>query len=125
MKKYYFDGSGTNEKTFGGIICYNSTYGNYIKKFDLSDMILTNNEAEYLAFILCAIECEDDVVIFGDSKLVVEQINWNWKVKADNLKSLHLVATNLLSKKRLIVKWCPREKNLAGIEIEKYKRKIK
>lgn len=56
----------------------------------------TNNEAEYLAF-LTALEWLVDfsvsnqivkVDFFLDSKLVVEQINKNWKIKEDRLRKL-------------------------------------
>lgn len=58
----------------------------------------TNNEAEYLAFLLALnylmrYETKNPGVIGGvefylDSKLVVEQINRRWKIKKNELKSL-------------------------------------
>lgn len=51
----------------------------------------TNNIAEYLALIYglsIAQHIEDDIVIKSDSKLVVEQVNGNWKVKDPKLISL-------------------------------------
>ena len=58
----------------------------------------TNNEAEYLAFLLALnylmqYEIKNPGVIDGvefylDSKLVVEQINRRWKIKKIELKSL-------------------------------------
>ena len=51
----------------------------------------TNNIAEYRALIYAlaiAQHLEDDIVIKSDSKLVVEQVNGNWKVKNSTLRGL-------------------------------------
>jgi ribonuclease HI len=53
----------------------------------------TNNVAEYRALLLgieLAKELDADEVEFvGDSKLIVEQVKGNWKVKQDHLRPLH------------------------------------
>jgi ribonuclease HI len=53
----------------------------------------TNNVAEYRALLLgieLAKELEADEIEFvGDSKLIVEQVKGNWKVKQDHLRPLH------------------------------------
>ena len=53
----------------------------------------TNNVAEYRALLLgiqLAKELEaDDAEFVGDSKLIVEQVKGNWKVKQDHLRPLH------------------------------------
>ncbi|MBU0576847.1 ribonuclease HI family protein [Patescibacteria group bacterium] len=65
----------------------------------------TNNEAEYKAF-LASLEwlqgylkttAIDEVKWFLDSKLVVEQVNKNWKIKEDRLKEFVKLAWKLLS----------------------------
>jgi ribonuclease HI len=53
----------------------------------------TNNVAEYRALLL-AIELAkeldgDEVELVGDSKLIVEQVAGNWKVKQEHLRPLH------------------------------------
>lgn len=52
--------------------------------------IKTNNEAEYTAVyyaISRAVELwYNDIDLFSDSSLVVNQLNWNWKIKEDRLK---------------------------------------
>ena len=52
----------------------------------------TNNVAEYLGLIVGLRHCIDqkinNVAVYGDSKLVVEQTMGNWKVKSENL--IHL-----------------------------------
>jgi ribonuclease HI len=53
----------------------------------------TNNVAEYRALLLgieLAKELDADEIEFvGDSKLIVEQVKGNWKVKQDHLRPLH------------------------------------
>ena len=52
----------------------------------------TNNVAEYRALLLALRRAEeltaDDVEIFSDSRLLVEQVNGNFRVKASHLKPL-------------------------------------
>lgn len=63
----------------------------------------TNNESEYIAFIealkyLDSLEEKpQEVEFFLDSKLVVEQINKNWKIKEDRLRILAEEAWKILS----------------------------
>jgi probable phosphoglycerate mutase len=60
----------------------------------------TNNVAEYRALIdgLKAMSDwkPDNLEVFLDSKLVVEQVNGKWKVKEPGLKELHEQAVELL-----------------------------
>lgn len=77
----------------------------------------TNNEAEYTAVFYAlnrAIElwCKD-ISLFSDSSLVVNQLNWNWKIKEDRLKKLKFGIDDLIKKNNLIVKfiWIKRELN--------------
>ena len=69
--------------------------------------IASNNVAEYKSLIF-ALEYSLkknylNLEIFLDSKLVVEQINGNFKVKSDNLKKLNSDAINLISKFNLVI----------------------
>lgn len=72
----------------------------------------TNNEAEYLAFLLSldwvarqfqdgettSQLSEDDVLLWQlDSKLVVEQLNKNWKIKQEHLQGLAKTAWSKLT----------------------------
>lgn len=66
----------------------------------------TNNVAEYRALLLAiqlAKELEaDEVELIGDSKLIVEQVRGNWKVKQEHLRPLHTKAKDAL---RDLPKW--------------------
>jgi ribonuclease HI len=66
----------------------------------------TNNVAEYRALLL-GIElvkqiAADEVEFVGDSKLIVEQVKGNWKVKQDHLRPLHTKVRDAL---RDLPKW--------------------
>lgn len=76
----------------------------------------TNNVAEYTALIIGLEAAREhdvqDLEIRMDSKLVVEQMNGNWKIKHPNLRPLAMQAGALLASfpKRLI-RHIPREQN--------------
>jgi ribonuclease HI len=76
----------------------------------------TNNEAEYHALIegLNAVKDwdPDRLEVYLDSKLVVEQVNGRYKIKAPELLPLHRRASELLSQfKDHTVTHVEREKN--------------
>jgi ribonuclease HI len=66
---------------------------------------ITNNEAEYLTLIeaLAALlqivgdaKTQTSVTIFGDSQLVINQVNGLWKIKKPELRELRARAIELL-----------------------------
>lgn len=80
----------------------------------------TNNEAEYLAFLASLIWLKEQkiddlesVSWFLDSKLVVEQINKNWKIKQNHLRILANQCWKILDSLSFNKKitHIPREKN--------------
>jgi ribonuclease HI len=83
---------------------------------------LTNNQAEYMTLIaalkslaadLGAHSREADVEIFGDSQLVVKQINGEWKVKHANMAPLVKEARELFKAFRSCkISWHPRAKSV-------------
>ena len=91
--------------------------------------IASNNVAEYKSLIFALqYSLENNYLnleIFLDSKLVVEQINGNFKVKSDNLKKLNSEALNLLEKfESISIKHIYREQNkradqLANMALDK------
>lgn len=90
----------------------------------------TNNRAEYLALIeglRAAAEWRPErLEVFLDSKLVVEQVNGNWKIKHADLQPLAREARTLLEGfPAFTVAHVPREKNrgadaLANKAIDEY-----
>lgn len=72
-----------------------AAYGEYLG-------IQTNNYAEYSAMISALKKAHElgatEVACIADSKLVIEQLKGNWKVKEPTLQKLWLQAWNLLQK---------------------------
>jgi len=94
MYTLYFDGasrSNPGPASYGGVIYDENnkeiaTYKKYIGRH-------TNNVAEYLGCFhgvqACIQEGIKNVTIYGDSKLVIEQVSGRWKVKSDNIKPIY------------------------------------
>ncbi len=83
----------------------------------------TNNEAEYAAIIAlleAAISARaPSVSIFGDSQLVVNQLNGEWDVKSPTLHGLWSRARTLVRKANARVSWIPREQNMMADRLSK------
>ena len=79
----------------------------------------TNNIAEYTAFIMI-LEClknkiDCKIEIFGDSMLVINQMNGEWQIKHGAYREYALKAKPLLEdlkkKNSVLIQWIPREQN--------------
>ena len=79
--------------------------------------VKTNNEAEYLwayYWIKRAIEIwAETIELKMDSKLVIEQLSWRWKIKKDELRLINEDIKWLIIWKNLDIKytWVAREDN--------------
>lgn len=88
-----------------------------IEKRFKSLWIKTNNEAEYLwayYWIKRAIELwATHVELHMDSKLVISQLNWDWKIKKDELKVINNDIKQIIteSKIKVVYNWIRREDN--------------
>lgn len=111
----YFDGASKKNPGKAGSAYYvedgDSSYGGY-KYLGIA----TNNEAEYNGLILglkaIAKFTKYEVVVHGDSKLVIEQMKGKWKVKAENLKPLWEECKTLSNEfENISFKWIDRSKN--------------
>ncbi|MBP9760977.1 MAG: ribonuclease HI family protein [Candidatus Magasanikbacteria bacterium] len=92
--------------TTGNIV---AAYGEYLGK-------QTNNYAEYSAIISALKKAKQlgatEVECIADSKLVVEQLNRNWRVKEPTLQILFMQAYNLLeSFQKVHIRHVLRDKN--------------
>ncbi len=84
----------------------------------------TNNEAEYNALILGLIKALElgisEIEVEGDSNLVVQQVQGNWKVKVPKLVPLQSKANKLLWKfKKWSVKHVYRDDNVDADRLSK------
>ena len=121
MITIYFDGL-CRPKNPGGV----ATYGYVIYKdgekvksgFGVvgSGAGMTNNVAEYSA-LKCAAEWvsqnggDDEIVIKGDSQLVIHQMNGTWQIKSETSKKFVPEIRRLLEGRKTRFIWIPREQN--------------
>ncbi len=89
---------------------------------------MTNNVAEYQGLLaafhdLGEIEPGGEVIIRGDSKLVINQMSGRWKAKRGLYKPFYTQAKKSLSalqkKFKIRFEWIPREENEAADELSK------
>ncbi|HAJ93597.1 MAG TPA: ribonuclease H [Synergistaceae bacterium] len=75
----------------------------------------TNNEAEYMALILLLKAAKEHGVrslrVFGDSKLVINQVSRQWKINLPHLRLLAQQAWKLSDGMDISYHWIPREHN--------------
>jgi ribonuclease HI len=118
--KLFFDGGSapTNPgPTAGAFVIYRPSSGEAIlfkggKYIEHS----TNNVGEYTGLLTglerCVHEGIKNVLIHGDSSLVINQISGKWKVKCEHLKVLHSECMRLISLLDEVgCKWIPRKLN--------------
>ena len=93
MFTLYFDGasrSNPGPASYGGVI-----YENGVERYTYKKYIgtTTNNVAEYKALLNGLLLAKEKGItrleVYGDSKLVIEQITGNWKVKSRLLIPIH------------------------------------
>ena len=93
MFTLYFDGasrSNPGPASYGGVI-----YENGVERYTYKKYIgtTTNNVAEYKALLNGLLLAKEKgitrVEVYGDSKLVIEQVKGNWKVKSRLLIPIH------------------------------------
>ena len=120
MKKIQFDGGARpnpGEMGIGVVLIENSNIITEISK--KLPNYGTNNIAEYMALLTGISKALElgwkHVMIEGDSKLVVNQVNGVWKINKEHLKSLCAQVVKELSKfDSYALNWIPREKNFVA-----------
>lgn len=114
----HFDGASRGNPGQAGIgaVLLNPETGEILWEMSRSIGRRTNNEAEYLALIELLKHLSENairnVVIRGDSQLVVHQVNGDWRVKEPHLWPLCAQAQSLFQEVDAArLEWVPREKN--------------
>ena len=104
MYSLYFDGASKGNpgpSGYGGVF-YDEEMRIIYKYSGICEGKQTNNFAEYTALVRgleYALNTNvKELKVYGDSKLVIEQFNGNWKLKSKNLKDLYSQA-QILQKK--------------------------
>jgi ribonuclease HI len=131
--KLYFDGSVT--KNPGGIAGYGWRICDENDQEIISDRgeicrgkEATNNIGEWGAIAkalqyLKEINWKGKLQIYGDSQLVINQLNGIYKVKKDTLIPYYTVCRSLLENLDWSAEWIPREKNKLCDKLSKIKEK--
>lgn len=85
-----------------------------VKRMDLAG-ISSSNEAEYLTLIRLLQYIKENypeditIKIFGDSKLIVNQVNGIWKIREERLFPYYKTSTDLFNSfKSITLVWVPR-----------------
>ena len=111
-RSIYVDGSGGIDSGYGFFV-KETGESFYEKKPDI-----TNNQAEYLAIISALktfVNTDEEITIFSDSKNTVYQLNHEYAINNEELRSLAREAWSLIAKfSKNKISWVPRIENLAG-----------
>lgn len=101
--KAYFDGSAKpnpGQMRIGGLIVHPN--GDVLYKYSIDKGWGTNNEAEYLSLLHLLENLIDikaaSVIIYGDSQLVVNQVNGTWKANDPRMEAFKIKALGYLSR---------------------------
>ena len=101
------------EAAFGAVI---SEDGKVIVELSERIGVATNNVAEYSGLIaglraIHELDPEAEVLARMDSKLIVEQMSGNWKIKNHEMKRMALMARDAHPANLIKYEWIPREMN--------------
>lgn len=87
---------------------------------------VSNNFAEYMGFLAILTQLQgmraeqEEIHVYGDSNLVIQQMNGRWRIKQGYYVPVALSARNLIHKfPRLRLEWIPREENSLADELSK------
>ncbi len=121
MITIYFDGL-CRPRNPGGVATYGFVIYQDMKKVKSEGGVIgsgtgmTNNVAEYTALKRAAEwvnrqGINDEIVIKGDSQLVILQMNGTWQIKSETSKKFVPEIRRLLKDKKTKFIWIPREQN--------------
>jgi len=133
MIRCYFDGSCEPVNPYGSMGLGAVIYKDNEILFEHSEVIPeskknSNNVAEYLSlkkileWIINNKTIEKQIFVYGDSQLVINQMNYKWRIKHGMYKDYALKCREILSKindRKIIFKWIPRELNQYADDLSK------
>ena len=100
----------------GGAVILDADSGALLVEVGVLCGVASNNVAEYRAMIeaisvVHRLEVDGEVLVRMDSKLVVEQMSGNWKVKHPDMQQLVKQAWATIDTLQVRFEWVPREEN--------------
>jgi len=117
-----------------GAIIIDANTGEIVTEIAMFGGIATNNVAEYKAVLAGLAEAfrinpSAEVLVRMDSKLVVEQMSGNWKIKHPDMQALAIDVQKLIAGKKVVWSWIPREQNhradaLANVAMDEQRDRI-
>lgn len=122
MITIYFDGL-CEPMNPGGIGCYGYVILQNGKQIKAGCSVIgqgkgmTNNVAEYsalkraLEWIKDEHKIEGEILVKGDSQLVIQQLSGNWEIRSETSKKFVPIIENLIKGKNVSFMWIPREEN--------------
>jgi probable phosphoglycerate mutase len=99
-----------------GAVVIDADSGLVITEISTFGGVASNNVAEYKAVIAGLVEAfrhnpNANITVRMDSKLVVEQMSGNWKIKHPDMQVLGIEVQKLIAGKNVTWVWIPREQN--------------
>jgi probable phosphoglycerate mutase len=99
-----------------GAVVIDANTGSVLVEISVFGGVATNNVAEYKGVLNGLVEAFNlnpnaEVLVRMDSKLVVEQMSGNWKIKHPDMKVLAIDVQRLIAGKNVKWQWIPREEN--------------
>lgn len=120
----FCDGNPSGKCGIGAIIEKNEEVIHTFSRYLGEGADMTNNVAEYealrnaLLYLKYNDYADDEIIAYGDSKIVVEQMSGNWKIKKGIYKERALKTKELLkSFPNISFCWIPREQNTRADEL--------
>ncbi len=100
----------------GGAVILDADSGALLVEVGVLCGVASNNVAEYRGMIeaisvVHRLEVDGEVLVRMDSKLVVEQMSGNWKVKHPDMQQLVKQAWATIDTLQVRFEWVPREEN--------------
>ena len=100
----------------GGAVLLDADTGGLLAEVAVYVGVATNNVAEYQGMIAglraaFARDAAAAVRVRMDSKLVVEQMSGNWKIKHPDMRELARIAQELIAGREVRFEWIPRHEN--------------
>lgn len=100
----------------GGAVILDADTGAVLVEIGVLCGHASNNVAEYRGMIeavtvVKSLEVEGEITIRMDSKLVVEQMSGNWKVKHPDMQALVKQAWSVIDQMSVRFEWVPRNDN--------------
>jgi len=113
----------------GGFVTWSVIKGNVETRHERSAEARSQNEAEAKAILIAINDLPSSIIVqlYSDSQLIIRGLTGKYDIKAPHLDYLIREIQRVVQAKNLFIQfnWIPRERNLAGQNAKRLKRKWK